>query len=91
MKNKKTKVLLVVAGDLFVRNYIRSGVAKKLSEKFEFSVIANGACSLKSDLEDTPNFSGYFNTNPKHEAAHYNILPCLFSALGIDPKLFRFA
>ncbi|WPJ97327.1 hypothetical protein SH580_06350 [Coraliomargarita algicola] len=90
MENKKTKVLLVIAGDLFVRNYIRSGVAHKISEAFQLSIIANDACSLKADLESAPNFSGYFKTDPKHEAAHYNYFTLLIFRYRNRSKTFPF-
>ena len=90
MKNKKTKVLLVVSGDLFVRNYIRSGVAKRISETYELSIIANAACSLKSDLEMEPNFSGFFTTNPIVEAAHYKYFTLLIFRFRNRSRTFPF-
>lgn len=90
MQNKKVKVLLVISGDLFIRNYIRSGVAKKISEKFELSIIASAACSLKSDLEIEPNFKGFFRTNPIDEAAHYKYFTLLIFRFKNRSKTFPF-
>ena len=90
MEIKKPKLLLVIASDLFVRNYMRSGVANRISEAFQLSIIANDTCSLKSDLESAPNFSGYFKPDPKLEAAHYNYFTLLIFRFRHRSKTFPF-
>ena len=90
MKTRKIKVLLVITSDLFVRNYIRSGVATKLSGGFELSILANSSCSLKSDLKSAPNFSGYFKANLEQETAHYNYFTLLIFRFRHRSKTFPF-
>jgi hypothetical protein len=53
------KKLMVIHSDLYVRNYIQSGILSTLIDE-NFYFIASQDLKLKADLEALPNFLGYY-------------------------------
>lgn len=59
------KKLMVLHSDLYVRNYIQSGILETLMDE-QFYFIAADTIKLKADMEALPNFLGYYHYSP-HE------------------------
>lgn len=90
MKNKQPKLLLVISSDLFVRNYIRTGVVDELSKMWNLSIIATHNSKLKGDLEKSPSFAGYFETSERIEKEHFRYFTLLIFRFRNRSKTFPF-
>jgi hypothetical protein len=64
------KVLFALSGDIYVRNYVQSGVLKALSALHDISVIANADLELRDEVSALPNFLGFYNFAPEDKARY---------------------
>ena len=64
------KILFVISGDIYVRNYLRTDALSKLSSVHNVSVIASSALALKQEVMHTPGFRGFFDPDPHIERRH---------------------
>lgn len=84
------KILLNISSDLYVRNYIQSGVLSELKKQHELYVIASSAVSLQNDVEGAGIFKGYYTFDKKLSAKHFNLLHvCMWRWRHLS-KAFRF-
>jgi hypothetical protein len=89
-KNKRIKILLVIASDLYVRNYIRSGIADKLGQQFDLSLLAKDTLELIDDVKKCPDFYGIFQSDDALEQAHYGYFNILMYHYRERSKTFSF-
>lgn len=57
-------ILFAVTSDNYVRNYLRTDALSSLSRKFEIDIVASDSLELKRELENRPDFRGFFQTDP---------------------------
>ena len=62
---KKKKILFVISDDLFVRNYIDTGVYKFLEKKFNICLIVNDKINSKEKIKKIKSFKGFYNISEK--------------------------
>lgn len=61
----KKKILFIISDDLFVRNYIDTGVYKFLEKKFNISLIANEKINSKEKIKKIKSFKGFYKISEK--------------------------
>ena len=62
---KKKKILFIISDDLFVRNYIDTGVYKFLEKKFNICLIANEKINSKEKIKKIKSFKGFYKISKK--------------------------
>ncbi len=73
----KKKILIPINSDLYIRNYIRTGVWKILADKYKVFFIANKKIKNLDELNSLENFKGFFLYEKKEEIRHQRILNTL--------------
>ena len=76
MKIKK-KILFPINSDLYIRNYIKTGVLGELEKQYDFFFIANIKIKNVGELNKLKNFIGFFKYEKKEEVRHQRILNTL--------------
>ena len=56
---KKKKILFIISDDLFVRNYIDTGVYKFLEKIFNICLIANDKINSKEKKKKKKSYKGF--------------------------------
>lgn len=69
----KKKILIVINGEVYLRNYIKTKVFKKLIKNYDVSYIANKEIINKSLLKSLKNFSGFFNVHKEQSTKENRI------------------
>ena len=54
--NYKKKILIVISGDLYIRNYMQTRVLEALEEIYDCDYIANEETSIRDKLEKKKKF-----------------------------------
>ena len=67
------KILFIISSDLFVRNYIHTGVIDSLSKKDDCKIVTSGEIFNKDDVEKLENFEGYYISDPHEDIKSYNL------------------
>lgn len=62
---KKKKILFIISDDLFVRNYIDTGVYKFLEKIFNICLIANDKINSKEKIKKIKSFKGFYKISKK--------------------------
>ena len=62
---KKKKILFIISDDLFVRNYIDTGVYKFLEKIFNICLIANEKVNSKEKIKKIKSFKGFYKISEK--------------------------
>ena len=62
---KKKKILFIISDDLFVRNYIDTGVYKFLEKIFNICLIANENINSKEKIKKIKSFKGFYKISEK--------------------------
>ena len=86
----KKKILFIISSDLFIRNYITTGVISNLASNYNLSVIALNEVKLKQKFNGLINFNGYFKFNSKVKTAHFNFFKVLMWKYRKKSKSFKF-
>ena len=73
----KKKILFPINSDLYIRNYLKTGVLSELEKKFDFFFIANTNVKNINELNKLKNFIGFFKYKKKEEIRHQRILNTL--------------
>ena len=73
----KKKILFPINSDLYIRNYLKTGVLSELEKKFDFFFIANINIKNIDELNKLKNFIGFFKYKKKEEVRHQRILNTL--------------
>lgn len=68
------RILFIISSDLFVRNYIRTGVIDSLSKKYDVKIVVSGTIFHKDDVEKLEYFAGYYTSDPKGDIRRYNLM-----------------
>ena len=68
------RILIIISSDLFVRNYIRTGVIDSLSKKYGCKIVVSGTIFNKDDVEKLEYFAGYYISNPKGDIRRKNLM-----------------
>ena len=71
------RVLVVLSGDEFVRNYVQSNAFASLGEDTHLGVIANERVTLREGLEDGPGFFGFYTSDPAIDHRHFTLFNLL--------------
>ena len=88
---EKKKILLVLHSDLFVRNYLRTGVAEGLSKNYDLSIIAaNTVSAKKEEFERAGSFRGYFDVDSSLVRKNYDYFRILIFRYRKKSKTFPF-
>lgn len=61
------KILFAFNADIYVRNYLRSGLIDGLQQTHNVSVIGNQAISLSKELSEIPGFLGFYKIAAQEE------------------------
>ena len=86
----KKKILIPINSDLYVRNYIRTGVLNQLKKSFDLFFIANKDLKNLNELNKLENFKGYFQYSHAEETRHRRILNTLMWRYRNTSKSFWF-
>lgn len=70
---EKEKILIVIPGDLYVRNYILTNVFSELEQLYECDFIASEEITIRASLESKSSFRGYYIVDSKMKALHQRI------------------
>ena len=68
------KILFIISGELFLRNYIRTGVIDYLSKNYDCKIIADRKIYNKVVVEKLENFAGYYISDPKEFDKRRNLM-----------------
>lgn len=88
-ENKK-KILIVISGDLFIRNYLLTNAFSLLEENFECHYIANDETTIREPLELKSNFKGYYQIDSTMKKIHQNIFDLLMLKFQERSSSFKF-
>ena len=61
------KILFIISSDIFLRNYLSTGVIDSLSKKYDCKIVADKKIFNKDDLEKLKNLVGYYTSDPKED------------------------
>ena len=64
----KKKILFPINSDLYIRNYVKTGVLSKLEKKFDLFFIANTNVKNINELNKLKNFIGFFKYKKKKKS-----------------------
>jgi hypothetical protein len=64
------KIIFVLAGTDYVRNYLRTGVVEALSTVHNVSVVADAKSKLREEIESHPQFDGLYTNDPWNKRVH---------------------
>ena len=70
---KKKKILFIISDDLFVRNYIDTGVYKFLEKRFSVSLIADEKIASKEKVKNIRSFKGFYKITEEERKAIANV------------------
>ena len=84
----KKRILIPINSDLYIRNYIRTGVLNKLKKNFDLFFIANKDLKNLEELDKLENFKGYFQYSHAEETRHRRILNTLMWRYRNSSKSF---
>jgi hypothetical protein len=70
---KKKKILFIISDDLFVRNYIDTGVYKFLEKRFSVSLIADEKIASKEKIKNIRSFKGFYKITEEERKAIANV------------------
>ena len=76
MKRKK-KLLIVIPSDLYIRNYIKTGVFTDLENKYDCHYIANSKLTIRDQLCSKEKFKGFYTIDKKSQEIHQAIFDTL--------------
>lgn len=65
------KILFALSGDIYVRNYLRTGVIRALTEFHDVSVIAASNLALRDEVAQTSEFVGFFDFTPEQDSRYH--------------------
>ena len=66
----KRHIFFIISDDLYVRNYIRTGVIDYLNRSMRVSILADSRISLSEEVSARPDFRGFFTMDARAEALH---------------------
>ena len=69
-----TKILFIISSDLFVRNYIQTGVIDSLNKEYDCKIVTSGEIFNKDEMEKLKNFEGYYISDPQGDIKRYNFM-----------------
>jgi len=77
IKNQKEKILIVLSNDIYIRNYIKTSALLSLEKDFDCHFIANCDITIRQELENKPNFHGYYQVSELMKIRHQKIFDTL--------------
>lgn len=86
---KKVKKLFVINSNLYIRNYLQSGVLESLDDGELYVVAHRNMVTLDDELKNLPNFLGFFSYNPRAHKRHYFLSFVLMHYFQERSKTFR--
>jgi len=84
------RILFIISSDLFVRNYIRTGVIDSISKKYDCKIVVNGKIFNKDDVEKLENFAGYYISDPKEDIKRSNFMNVILWRYRKKSTTFQF-
>jgi len=84
------KILFIISGELFLRNYIRTGVIDYLSKNYDCKIIADRKIYNKVVVEKLENFAGYYISDPKEFDKRRNLMSVISWRYRKKSTLFIF-
>ncbi len=64
------KILIVISGDIYVRNYLTTDALSAIEDNFDCHFIADQTVSLKQYLEAKPGFQGFYSIDASAQRKH---------------------
>lgn len=71
------KILFALTSDIYVRNYLRTGVLSELMNEMSVDLIANQDLALSAEVSQSPGFKAFFELNPRVNARHHLVFNLL--------------
>ncbi len=68
------KVVFIISSNLFVRNYIHTGVIDFLSKKYDCKILVSEEIFNKDEVEKLESFAGYYASDLKEDNKRYNFM-----------------
>ena len=86
----KSKILVVISGDHFIRNYLTTDALQGLEQNFDCHFVANSETLNRVDLEKKAKFRGYYTIDVKMKVIHQKILDGLMYLYRKRSRSFRY-
>lgn len=90
MSAKIDKVLIVISGDEYVRNYINIDTFESLETSFECYYLCSSKVTLTRNLKDNKGFLGFYEENDFQNKLSYNFFNVLMFKYRHISKSFNF-
>jgi len=99
--SKHKKILIVISGDLFIRNYILTNAFSRLEMEYDCHYIANKNITIVNEIINKNGFKEFYEIDKKTQRAHQNIFDTLmwryrsksdsflFRIIRVTPDLIR--
>lgn len=87
---RRKAVLVVIAGDQFVRNYLTSDAFDALENSFSCYYVGSTDITLKECIETKSRFLGFYQYDPDIRKRHYQLFDALMWGLRHKSSSFRF-
>jgi len=68
------KILFIISSDLFIRNYIKTGVIDFLSKNYDLKIACYKNIHLKSEIDKLDNFIGFYTSNIRQDKRRYFLM-----------------
>ncbi len=68
------KILFIISSDLFVRNYIHTGVIDSLNKKYDCRILVSERIFNKDEVEKLESFAGYYASDLREDNKRYNFM-----------------
>lgn len=86
---KTAKKLFVINSNLYIRNYLQSGVLESLDDGALYFIAHRNMVTLDDELKNLPNFLGFFSYKPRAHKRHYFLSFVLMHYFQKRSKTFR--
>src|SRR3989304_1182537 len=86
----KKKILIVLSGDEYIRNYLTTDAFAEIEKSYECFYLASEKISHRSHLKNKSNFLGCYKFEKKLEEKHYRIFNVLMYKFRHKSSTFQF-
>jgi len=88
--NKKKKLLIVISGDLFIRNYLLTNAFSEIESHYDCHLVANIDTTIREDLMLKEGFKGFYEIDKRNKEGNQKIFDTLMLIYRKRSRSFLF-
>ncbi|MEJ6981619.1 hypothetical protein WG906_14220 [Pedobacter sp. P351] len=86
----KSKILVVITGNEYIRNYIQSDALRALESEYDCYFLGSDQITIREQLINKPNFLGFYTEDPKQKGRSYSYFNVLMYKNRNQCSSFKF-